>query len=327
MFLTRIWKLIPKQALPGVGGLVLGLVLAAFVNIAPASAACLPDDCPPPEPEGGVVIVDVTQDVTGDIDSGVAGNYWATDAYRRHIRVWEFEDDPYVAVVTYEGAFTSVAGISPGATGEVGEGVTGSLTGGYTSVMFEGEFDPEYPTSGYIGAWDYGCDPATGECEDRPSWLDFYFEAVEGWDLYDWGFGYVPACPSNGSWVNAASGNIGDITGLPDLSCIPVPPPPAEWRPMYWQVDIYNPVPDQWLDYCFAIMPQGYVPTDEWRGQPDHCGWTGGEVVYAGWVSLDEDGNPHYGGPGWLPEYYNPDYAGLYHNLETWNQEYLDSVQ
>jgi hypothetical protein len=95
----------------------------------------------------------------------------------------------------------------------------------------------------------------------------------------------------------------------------------------YWLVDIYNPVPDIWLDYCFAIMPQGYVPTDDWRGQPNHCGWTGGEVVYKGWVWLDAAGDPHYGGPGWQASYYNPDYKDLYHNLEDWNQAYLDSVQ
>lgn len=106
------------------------------------------------------------------------------------------------------------------------------------------------------------------------------------------------------------------------------PQPEAELTPQYWLVDIYNPVPhDGWLDYCFAIMPQGYVPTDEWRGQPNHCGWTGGRVVHEGWVSLDEAGNPHYGGPGWKDSYYNPDYTDLYHNLETWNQDYLDSVQ
>jgi len=105
-------------------------------------------------------------------------------------------------------------------------------------------------------------------------------------------------------------------------------PEPEEVRNnQYWLVDIYNPVPDIWLDYCFAIMPQGYVPGDDWRGQPNHCGWTGGQVVHEGWVWLDKAGNPHYGGPGWLPEYHDPDYVDLYNNLETWNQEYLDSVQ
>ena len=105
-------------------------------------------------------------------------------------------------------------------------------------------------------------------------------------------------------------------------------PQPEVRNNQYWLVDIYNPVLyDGWLDYCFAIMPQGYVPTDEWRGQPNHCGWTGGEVVYEGFVWLDGAGNPHYDGPGWFPEYYDPHYTGLYQNLETWNQAYLDSVQ
>src|SRR3972149_4990133 len=73
-----------------------------------------------------------------------------------------------------------------------------------------------------------------------------------------------------------------EIYGLLPGAC---PEPAAGGKNLqYWQVTIYNPVPDEWLDYCHAVMPIGYAPNDEWRQQSHHCGWAGGSVVHEGWV-------------------------------------------
>ena len=35
------------------------------------------------------LVINVTQQVTGDIDSGCAGNYWAYDEFNKHMQVWQ----------------------------------------------------------------------------------------------------------------------------------------------------------------------------------------------------------------------------------------------
>ena len=64
---------------------------------------------------GSPLVVDVTQNITNDVDSGFHGN-WALDDYARHIQVWLDNGTTYCAQVDYNGTFHAPAGVlSPGA--------------------------------------------------------------------------------------------------------------------------------------------------------------------------------------------------------------------
>ena len=189
------------------------VAVAALVMVVPAFAMEEPcwadfnlEDC---EPEDGTLVIDVTQDVANDIDSAVGGGYWASDFYTRHIRVWDFEEDPLV-VVQYDGIFVTVDGPSPNDTGEVGAGVIGTMTGGYVAWFDADLLDVFlWPTEGYVGSFDYEGNPETGEVYPV-SWLEQYFEEWWNWEYEWWGWMYTSVCPSNGYWINSQDGNEGD---------------------------------------------------------------------------------------------------------------------
>ncbi len=201
-------------------------ILALLAMPVAVYADCVDDfdlsDCGPTSVDP---TVDVTQGVTNDVDSGVGGNYWAYDDYQRSIRVWEIEESWY-AVVQYNGQFETVAGTSPNATGTVGEGVTGTMQGGYVAYVSGDMLEQSgWPTQGYVGSFDYQGDPETGEIPGAVSWPTQYFDDDFVFEYAWWGWQYLPVCESNGSWVNSQDGNAGDIVGDPDLSCLPPPQP------------------------------------------------------------------------------------------------------
>ena len=70
-------------------------------------------------------------------------------------------------------------------------------------------------TKGNIGTLDQECDAtqANGGCNGAgfTAWLNEYFTGVAGFS-YDW-WGWVYHAGDNGSWVNAESGNEGNIVG------------------------------------------------------------------------------------------------------------------
>jgi hypothetical protein len=122
-----------------------------------------PSSCP-----NGAPIINVTQKVLNDADSGVAGNAWAFDDLVRQIRVVQTDTSTFCATVKYQGSFTTVAGPSPENTGTVGAGVVGTFEGGYTAIL-KGTLKetPGARTRGSIGTFDYQCDtsfncPGTG---------------------------------------------------------------------------------------------------------------------------------------------------------------------
>ena len=86
--------------------------------------------------------------------------------------------------------------------GHVDAGITGKIKGGYTTNAFVGTFAPVLPTSGNLG---------TFEANDsgHPSFLS-YFSNSPDWNQPLWGWSYSTA--HNGTWVNASTGNSGDIT-------------------------------------------------------------------------------------------------------------------
>lgn len=166
-----------------------------------------PDSCPP-----GDLVVNVKQRVLNDVDSGVAGNFWAFDDFVRGIQVVKIGASTYCATVKYQGQFTTIAGTAPGGTEAVGAGVIGTFEGGYVTTAFTATLltTPGARIRGSIGTFDYLCD-AAGNCPGYVDWATLYFTDVSGFDLAWWGWVYHAG--SNGSWVNSVDGNSGNITG------------------------------------------------------------------------------------------------------------------
>jgi hypothetical protein len=161
---------------------------------------------------GGTLVVNVVQKITGDADSGVAGNAWAYDDLVRQIQVVQTAPGSFCATVKYQGNFTTNEGPSPNATATVAEGVVGTFEGGYVSAVFTATLRaaPGARTRGSIGTYPYDCDAAFN-CPGYVDWTTLYFENVSGWGLAWWGWVYHAG--NNGSWVNSIEGNTGDITG------------------------------------------------------------------------------------------------------------------
>jgi hypothetical protein len=159
----------------------------------------------------GSPLINVNQKIFNDIDSGVLGNYWAYDDIVRHITVVSLGGNNYCASVQYQGSFTTVSGFSPGGTGTVAAGVIGTFQGGYTALL-TGTFNPAVKTKGSIGTVDYECNASTGICPGYVDWTtQFFTGGASGFNQVWWGWVYHAG--NNGNWVNALSGNFGDITG------------------------------------------------------------------------------------------------------------------
>ncbi len=160
----------------------------------------------------GRPVINVTHEVTNDIDSGLGG-WWAYDNYNRHIQVWQVGADTFCALVSYDGSFVTDDGPSPGNTDTIAAGITGSMAGGYRATI-TGTLNPTLRTRGFIGAFNYGCDVdalnGRDSCTGLFNWLDAYFSA--GWTFtYEW-WGWIYTTENNGTWINSIDGNQGDIT-------------------------------------------------------------------------------------------------------------------
>lgn len=160
----------------------------------------------------GSPVVNITQKVVNDVDSGLAGN-WAIDNYNRHVQVWRTgskTSNTYCALVTYEGTADAVAGkTGPGGSGTIGDGVSAEMKGGYRAT-FTGTFNPtgQWQIKGSVGTVNYGCDISGSTCT-YVSWVDKYFTGVTGFDQPWWGWFYYAG--DHGSWLNSIDGNFGNI--------------------------------------------------------------------------------------------------------------------
>lgn len=176
----------------------------------------------------GDPVINVSQKVQNDVDSGFAGNYWAFDYYTRNIKVWEITTPGegtsgiYCAIVVYNGKFYAVPGqIGPG-NNPVGAlintptdaPVNGNMSGGYRDII-TGNLRTTpingWPINGNVGTTNYQCN-LSGICPGIISWRDTYFSSFSLTDEPWWGWQYKGG--SHGTWVNAidvsqpVSGNI-----------------------------------------------------------------------------------------------------------------------
>lgn len=158
-------------------------------------------------------IINVIEFVTGDVDSGTAGNYWAYDEYTRHIQVYQnATEGSFCASVDYQGSFKPIAGQqSPGAnhTPLLGDKDNGRMQGGYVGTIVGTLLtNPEWVTNGNVGSYDYACNPDGTDCK-YVSWISKYFEPSATFSYVNWGWIYRAG--KYGTWVNADNGNSGDI--------------------------------------------------------------------------------------------------------------------
>lgn len=149
----------------------------------------------------GSPVVNVTYKVTNDPDSGVVVPVWATDAFTKRLQIWQQADGTFCAIAKYEGQFVTNGTGSPETGAPLTAGIRGSFEGGYTA-FFDGTLNPNpaYPTFGNLSTFAY----------PPIDWLGTYFTGNTYENLPYWAWTYHAG--NNGSWVNASTGNHGDIT-------------------------------------------------------------------------------------------------------------------
>ena len=152
----------------------------------------------------GKLVVNITYGVTNDVDSGVAGNNWAVDNYNKHIQIWQLGDGSFCAIGRYMGDFVTMTGRSPGNGSEISSGITGTFEGGWRGTISGALLaSPAFKTKGNIGTFDYELGVAPLNV------LATYFEPGYGFTYAFWGWIYNAG--DNGKWINADTGNSGDI--------------------------------------------------------------------------------------------------------------------
>ena len=194
---------------------------------------------------GGELVAQIVQNVKNDDDSGIGGNAWAKDNYRRTIYVYQMPDSnsSYCAMAIYRGTFLTYSARSPNDAVYNRAGIDGRMSGG-SIITFTGEIK-ELSTKRHntvsrvrLGTVDYQCD-GKFNC---PGWYDWRTKVFEEFQqdptFIDWGWDYRasrfvnsmeyifknhkktvnPDYCSEREWLNAKSGNEGDIACEDDSS-------------------------------------------------------------------------------------------------------------
>lgn len=165
----------------------------------------------------GNPVINVTQKVQNDVDSGEAGNYWAFDYYNRRITAWSTGVNKYCAIVTYDGKFYAVPGqVGPGnnplgalINTPTNAPVNGDMSGGRRAIITGTLLTtPAWPTNGNVGTTNYQCD-LSGTCLGVISWPGQYFNSGYNYNDAWWGWQYKGG--SHGTWINSVDGNSGNI--------------------------------------------------------------------------------------------------------------------
>ena len=86
-------------------------------------------------------------------DNASDGHVWALDSYLPHVQVWKIGQMHSCIRIEYDGTWTSFAGVSPGGTGTISAGLTGTFHG-MRIFRLTGAFNPEYPLSGHVADFD-----------------------------------------------------------------------------------------------------------------------------------------------------------------------------
>ncbi|MGI0135360.1 MAG: hypothetical protein ACREBW_10440 [Candidatus Micrarchaeaceae archaeon] len=181
------------------GGLALAISGTASAAAPSTPTSYMPGDC------GGKQVVNVTYKLYNDTDSGFFGN-WATDSLNRNLKVFDTGNGTYCATVNDTGSFVTTGPNSPQHGSPLSAGINGVINGGYVTNDFAATLSatPDYSTHGNLGSFD-----ATLA---HPSFLSYFDNSGSiNWKQPTWGWTYHTA--QNGNWVNASSGDNGDIAG------------------------------------------------------------------------------------------------------------------
>ena len=122
------------------------------------------------------LVVDVTQDVRNQpFLPALDGHMWANFSYTQHLRIWNVGGHQYCVRKDTEGTWVSFAGLSPGLTGTISAGLTGTFTD-TTFWEWTGTLAPTAPTSGDLGVVHADC-TAVDVCADDSYLIveKFYF--------------------------------------------------------------------------------------------------------------------------------------------------------
>jgi hypothetical protein len=134
------------------------------------------------------------------------------DDFNKHIQVWQTGTNTFYADIKFVGSFVTFAGLSPGKGSQIPAGIEGTMEGGYQGTFsgtLKAPADMTYKTKGNIGQFDYQGD-IQGNTSGVFNFIAKYLDgAPDILPLTWWGFQYHAG--QNGSWVNATSGNTGDI--------------------------------------------------------------------------------------------------------------------
>ena len=165
----------------------------------------------------GKLVINITFRVVKDVDTGVRGNNWAFDNYTRTVKVWRKKGNTFCAATTYKGTFTTIAGPSPGGTGTVPAGITGTFSGFYRTSVFRATLlpNPAKPRFGNIGTFNFNCSETDekGNCPGSFDWPGTYFSGGANYKIVQYKFVYKS--PRNGTWTEINLRSRGDITGKP----------------------------------------------------------------------------------------------------------------
>lgn len=162
----------------------------------------------------GEKVINVTRRIYNSVDTGhCEPTAWAEIHYTQHIQVFD-EGDEFVAIVEYNGQFDAYeGGETPNDCDQFLDGDESGPFDGGIRLTFDAEFNPGGSQShGNLGRVDHGCNGSTSGCKFRSTtgWLDNYFDDVEDLALQWWGFIYHGG--RAGTWVNAETGDCGNIS-------------------------------------------------------------------------------------------------------------------
>jgi hypothetical protein len=156
-------------------------IAAAVIPVTAGSAAAKPSTPVPVCAGAKDLAVDVTQDVLNQpVLPARDGHMWANFSYTQHLRIWSVGARQYCVRKDFVGTWVSVAGLSPGLTGTISDGLTGTFQN--TEYWeFTGELAPIAPTSGYLGVVHADC-TAVGVCADNSYLIVDTFYFSQGWE-------------------------------------------------------------------------------------------------------------------------------------------------
>ena len=170
----------------------------------------------------GTLVLNVRYIVENDLDTGTRGNNWAFDTYSRTVRVWRKARGHFCAASTYGGAFTTIAGASPGGTTTIPAGIRGTLNGQSTTT-FRATLRAGLTTRGNLGTKDFMCtsDDTKGQCAGTYDWLSAYFTSADSFKSFKYvryAFTYHATEGGKGPWADKLVGgryqSSGDIRSL-----------------------------------------------------------------------------------------------------------------